>query len=312
MRIKLCGLVACAAMLVAGLVSCQQEEIPQSLQYPILFGYSDTRAVAGLDDLQENGFKVYAYFKGNTGNSATFEKEVTYDEDKNVWGYEGLEYWIPGVEYWFKAFYPVSLKGVGSYSVKNTDSSQSLTITDFNITQQVDIMVASATAKVPEGASYPEGEGGSVVKLNFQHLLACIEIKIKSAVSGVKVESITIEGANNTGTYTSVDNKWTASSTDDITIDSGVELELNADYVPVTGDGILVIPASAKGKTLIIKTRNGATEKKYSVEFPENNVWDKGKKYSYTLEIKQSNIVFSEPKVDEWDSENATGSVIIK
>ena len=63
MRIKLCGLVACAAMLVAGLVSCQQEEIPQSLQYPILFGYSDTRAVADLEDLQDNGFKVYAYFK---------------------------------------------------------------------------------------------------------------------------------------------------------------------------------------------------------------------------------------------------------
>lgn len=307
MRIKLCGLVACAAMLVAGLVSCQQEEIPQSLQYPILFGYSDTRAVADLDDLKDNGFKVYAYFKGNTGNSATFEKEVTYDEDANVWGYEGLEYWIPGVEYWFKAFYPVSLEGVGSYGVTNTNSSQNLTISEFNITKQVDIMVASATAKVPEGASYPAGDNGSVVPLKFQHLLACVDIKIKSAISGITINKVTIGNADNLGEYSN--DEWTSTSSDDIEVDSNKALTVGDDFVSVVGDGVLVIPASPAGKYLAVEASNGKT---YEVDFPSTVDWEKGKKYSYTLEIKQSNIVFSEPKVDEWDSENATGSVIIK
>jgi hypothetical protein len=292
-------------MLVAGLVSCQQEEIPQSLQYPILFGYSDTRAVADLEDLQGNGFKVYAYFKGNTNNSATFEKEVTYDKDAKVWGYEGLEYWIPGVEYWFKAFYPVSLNGVGSYGVDNTDSSQSLTITDFDITKQVDIMVASATTKVPEGASYPVG--GSVVDLTFQHLLACVDIKIKSAISGLIINKVTIGNADNLGEYSN--DEWTSESSDDIEVDSDVELTVGDDFVSVVGNGVLVIPASPAHKYLAIEASNGKT---YEVDFPSTIDWEKGKKYSYTLEIKQSNIVFSEPKVDEWDSENATGSVIIK
>lgn len=305
MRIKLCGLVACAAMLVAGLVSCQQEEIPQSLQYPILFGYSNTRAVADLDDLKDNGFKVYAYFEGNAGNGATFEKEVTYDNDAMVWGYEGLEYWIPGVEYWFKAFYPVSLEGVGYYSVENTDSSQSLTIKGFDITKQVDIMVATATAQVPEGASHPVG--GSVVTLNFQHLLACVDIKIKSEIRDLTINKVTIGDANNLGKYSN--DEWTSESSCDIEVDSDKGLTVGDDFVSVVGDGVLVIPASPAGKYLAIEASNGKT---YEVDFPSTVAWEKGKKYSYTLEIKQSNIVFSEPKVDEWDSENATGSVIIK
>lgn len=309
MRIKLCGLIACAAMLAAGVVSCQQhDDIPQGVKYPILFDSPDTRATADIDDLKNNGFMVYAYVDGNV-NDITFNKVVEYNDTHKVWAFETPEYWIPHTNYTFKAFYPSSFTA-GQLSVDTTKTDLNFKITGVDVVNhQEDILVASATAVVPEGKAYPER---SIVDLNFQHLLACIEIKIKSAVSGVRVESITIEGANNTGTYTSVDNKWTASSTNDITIDSGVDLEWNADYVPVTGDGILVIPASAEGKTLIIKTRNGATEKKYSVEFPEDNEWKMGKKYTYTAEIKQDYIVFNEPDVDEWDSENATGSVIIK
>lgn len=310
MRIKLCGLVACAAMLVAGLVSCQQEDIPQSLQYPILFDSADTRATATIADLKTNGFIVYAYVDGNV-NDITFNKVVEYNDEYDVWAFKSPEYWIPNTNYTFKAFYPAELTS-GTLTVGST-SDLNFKITEFDVVNhQEDILVASATASVAPGASVPTGTNGSVVPLKFQHLLACIEIKIKSVVSGVKVESITIEGADNLGTYTSDSNKWVSTNKDDITIDSGVELVLNADYVPVTGDGILVIPASAKGKTLIIKTINGATEKKYSVEFPDDNEWKMGKKYTYTAEIKQDNIVFNEPDVDEWDSENATGSVIIK
>ncbi len=309
MRIKLCGLIACAAMLAAGIVSCQQhDDIPQGVKYPILFDSPDTRATATKESLKNNGFMVYAYVDGNV-NDITFNKVVKYNETYDVWAFETPEYWIPHTNYSFKAFYPSSFTA-GELSVDTTKTDLNFTITGFDVANhQEDILVASAIAVVPEGKAYPEK---SVVDLNFQHLLACIEIKIKSAVSGVKVESITIEGADNLGTYTSDSNKWVSTNKDEITIDSGVELELNANHVNVTGDGILVIPASAEGKTLIIKTINGATEKRYSVEFPDDNVWAMGKKYTYTAEIKQDYIVFNEPDVDEWDSENATGSVIIK
>lgn len=307
MRIKLCGLVACAAMLVAGLVSCQQEEIPQSLQYPILFGYSDTRATATIADLKTNGFKVYAYFEGNAGNGATFEKKVTYDEDVKVWGYEGLEYWIPGVEYWFKAFYP-SVPSAGTLTVANTDKNQDFTITGFDITKQEDIMVASATARVEAGASAPTN--GSVVDLNFQHLLANVTINVLCELgSGVTVERVELRNVTTTGNY---NGGWSATTKGSFGFNSNISVNKannDTDSVDITNGGILVIPEQINGSQ---KVYVNTSFKEYEIEFPTKYSWNSGQKYSYTLVVKQENIEFNEPKVEIWDEENATGSVVIK
>ena len=309
MRIKLCGLIACAAMLAAGVVSCQQhDDIPQGVKYPILFDSPDTRATATIADLKNNGFMVYAYVDGNV-NDITFNKNVEYDSEYSVWAFKEPEYWIPYTNYTFKAFYPSSFTA-GKLNVDTTKKDLNFEITEFDVVNhQEDILVASATAVVPEGKSYPEK---SIVDLNFQHLLACIDIKIKSAINGVTISTITIQDAETNGTYSSATGEWNSSEYGDIEANSNVKLEVGEDYVAVTHDGILVIPASAEGKILIIETQNGGTTKSYSVEFPDDNEWVKGKKYTYTVEIKQDNIVFNEPDVDEWDSENATGSVIIK
>jgi hypothetical protein len=312
MRIKLCGLIACAAMLAAGVVSCQQhDDIPQGVKYPILFDSPDTRAVADLDDLKE-GFKVYAFVEGNAG-STSFTKDVVYNADNSVWAFESPEYWIPYTTYSFKAFYPATLTA-GTLEVDNSSNALNFTISNFDVVNhQVDVMVASATAKVESGPVPTSGDvNGNRVNLNFQHLLACVEIQMKSAISGVTIDEIHIEGANNEETYTSSSGTWTNGKPGTIQFDSGVELEAGADeYKVVTSDGILVIPASSSGKTLVIATTIGSNEKEYRVEFPEIN-WAKGTKYTYTAEIKQNNIVFQNLEVDEWDSENATGSVIIK
>ena len=312
MRIKLCGLIACAAMLAAGVVSCQQhDDIPQGVKYPILFDSPDTRAVADLADLKE-GFKVYAYVQGNAG-STSFAKDVVYNADNSVWAFESPEYWIPYTTYSFKAFYPATLTA-GTLKVDNSSNALNFTISNFDVVNhQVDVMVASATAKVESGPVPTSGDvNGNRVNLEFKHLLACIDIKIKSAINGVTISKITIQDAETNGTYSSATGVWNSDAYGDIETSSNVKLEVGKDYVAVTHGGILVIPASAEGKKLIIETQNGGTTKSYSVEFPDDNEWVKGKKYTYTVEIKQDNIVFNEPDVDEWDSENATGSVIIK
>ena len=309
MRIKLCGLVACAAMLVAGLVSCQQEDdLPKGVRYPIVFSNADTRAVADADNLKE-GFKVYAFVQGNAG-STSFAKDVEYYETQGVWAFTSPEYWIPNTTYSFKAFYPKKLTA-GTLTVDNSSKDQYYTISNFDVVNhQEDILVASATATVESGSVPTSGDvNGSKVTLKFQHILALVDIKMKSAISGLTIDTVTIGDADNEGEYSSSTGKWTPTKSGDIEVDSGKALTVGNDFVPVVGDGILVIPASPAGKYLEIEASNG---KKYKVDFPSTIEWEKGKKYSYTLEIKQSNIVFNEPKVDEWDSENATGSVIIK
>ena len=293
-------------MLASSLQSCQtQVEIPDGAIYPILFGSTETRAVANLDNLKSNGFKVYAYFEGNQG-SASFANNVQHAVVKglDVWSFTTPEYWIPDTKYWFKAFYPTELPE-GTLTVNQDTSAQNFTIKGFDIVNhQVDIMVAEATASVDDGATAPES--GSVVNLTFQHLLACIEVQMKSAISNVSITKITLENADNNATYK--DGTWTADGSGEIEIAPTDGSLSSTVYKSVTNDGILVIPGSSSGKSFYIETNINKT---YRVNIPEIT-WVKGNKYTYTAEIKQNNIIFNEPNVDEWDSENATGSVIIK
>ena len=311
MRIKLCGLIACAAMLAAGVVSCQQhDDIPQGVKYPILFDSPDTRATATIDDLKTNGFMVYAFVEGNAG-STSFAKKVTHSvvEDRDIWALETPEYWLPDTDYYFKAFYPSELSA-GTLEVYNTNENQYFKITDFDITKQEDIMVASATASVEAGAPAPAS--GSVVPLEFKHLLANVTINALSELATpVDIERVELRtvatkadysGAWSTGNYGSGNFGYDS----DLTLNKATS---ETDYTDITNGGILVIPEQINGtQKIYVKT----SFKEYDVAFPTTYSWNAGQKYTYTLIIKQENIEFNEPKVEIWDEENATGSVVIK
>ena len=271
-------------------------------EYPILFGYSDTRAVADLDTLEAEGFKVYAYFTGYAddpqGRYGTFEKYVEHTT-QNVWAYEGLEYWIPGVSYWFTAFYPHDLSGL---QIQNNTKDQSYTISGFDITEQVDVMVAKKATSVPANAVAPSD--GSKVSLNFEHLLSCVVVELHTSMSDVTVTKVSL--LNITDGESCTNGAWTANSHLTASLFYDEDTQVTNTNTDVTGGGFLVIPGKCD-VTLKIET----TQKDYEVKLSVD--WAKGKKYTYTAEIKQNNIIFDDlPHVDVWDSESATGSVIIK
>lgn len=295
--------VLIAILAVVALASCHQEDAPQGVKYPILFGNTDTRAVADLDDLKDSGFKVYAYVQGNAG-STSFAKDVVYNTANSVWAFESPEYWIPGCEYSFKAFYP-PVSSAGTLNIVNTDEDQNFTIKNFDITKQEDIMVASATESVEAGASAPAN--GSVVKLTFQHLLACVVVKIKAEVN-VTINNVSLKYVPVNGSY--ADGLWSYSSQGNIEKD-GLNESLSSssnEYHDVTDGGFLVFPCGVNGTELYIKT----SDKTYELPLTAPTSWVAGNRYSYTLTIKQNDILFDEPSVEEWDEENATGSVVIK
>lgn len=304
--------LALFATILCSLCSCNNGDgdFSGGNRYPILFGSVDSRAVADIESLKTEGFEVYAYFVGNTGAAATFEKDVTYSPDQNVWGYEGIQYWIPGTNYWFRAFYPSNLEGL---EVNNTNNAQSFTISDFDINKQVDVMVSNqescsvgAQSDVP---TWPENSNntGSVVNLKFNHILACVVIKVKSEIDNITIRTIELGGADDFGDYNG--ETWSSENTTTITMTSGTSLTKGADFADVTKGGILVIPNGSTGKTLKIEASN----KVYNINFPAGT-WEKGNKYTYTVSIKQDDIIFVDaaPYVEEWESESATGSVIIK
>lgn len=288
---------ALSLVLCTGLQSCHNEKI--SSGYPILFRCADvTRAEATITDLQDNGFDVNAYFTAN-GSKFDFTKSLSYDADSRIWGYNDIEYWLPGATYYFKALYPTN-----AGTIDNSTSAQSLTISNFDVTSQTDLLVAETEAIVVD-ASIGSPTGGSVVNLQFKHLLACVEIKIKSSIN-VTINKITLNDIENFCKYS---NGWQSNGNrTDLEITSDVELTPGADAQSVTGS-ILVVPIMTGYETITIEASN----KTYSnISLPENTSWKNGRKYTYVAEIKQNDIIFNEPSVKVWDSESATGSVIIQ
>lgn len=276
-------------------------------KYPILFRCSDeTRAEATVESMKGdgNGFDVYAYIVGSTGATDSFDRNVKWDG--SAWSYTNTEYWIPGATYWFKAVYPQ-----GIATVDNDDNTQAVTITDYEISNQYDILVAE-TDRVGLKAT-PEDQApttGSVVSLQFQHLLANVTIKVLSELETLEIERIELRNIASKGDYNGSwianDSKCTLGIDSDITLNKA---ESDTDYTDITNGGFIVIPEQINGtQKLYIKT----SFNEYEISLPTTPRWDSGQKYSYTLTINQEYIEFNEPKVDIWDEENATGSVVIK
>lgn len=306
--------IASFALLLAVGVACSTDDVPQEPlgTYPILFRCMDeTRAVATVGSMKSDttGFAVYAFFTNNAINaSQSFNKTVKYDDQSSKWLYSGLEYWIPGATYYFKAVYPTTI----DYAVDNSTTTQPLTITGYDITNQYDILVAEAGPLTVDPVVGAPGSG-SIVYLNFQHLLANVTIKAMSELATpVDIERIELRTVAKKADY--IGNKWSAQSftKGDFGFDSNWTLNKavsETDYTDITNGGILVIPEQINGtQELYIKT----SHKEYKVSFPTTYTWNPGQKYTYTLIIKQENIEFNEPKVEIWDEENATGSVVIK
>lgn len=292
-----------AVAIASATLSCQKDSPVQDGRYPILFDCTDynTRAIADITDLQ-NGFEVYAYLK--TGENAfDFAKDVRYEPDTWTWTYDEIEYWWPETSYSFMAFYPSD-----TFTVTNTEDGQSYSlISDYSVLTQTALLTASETRNVGvEGIIAPDE--GSVVNLTFQHLLSCVVINLKSEISGVTVKEVSFTNIAENGTCEN--GQWTFGTTTDMLKykPEDLTLEVNAGFVDATNGGFLVIPQDIDGNQYINVT---TTDKTYQAVIPDIT-WASGNKYTYSMTIKQDNIVFSEPTVVEWDEENATGSVIIK
>ena len=300
--------IASFALLLAVGVACSTDDVPQEPlgTYPILFRCMDeTRAVATVGSMQSdsNGFAVYAFFTNNNA-SQSFDKNVKYTNGS--WTYQhnnqALEYWIPGATYYFKAVYPTTI----NYAVGNSTTTQPLTITGYDITNQYDILVAEAGPLTVDPVVGAPGSG-SVVSLQFKHLLACVVVKIKAEVN-VTINNVSLKYVPVNGSYAG--GLWSYSSQGNIEKD-GLNKSLSSssnEYHDVTDGGFLAFPCDINETKLYIKT----SDKTYELPLTAPTSWVAGNRYTYTLTIKQDNILFDEPTVEEWDEENATGSVVIK
>lgn len=302
MRLNKWGSVLVALVFALGLQSCEKYNQEEDSRYPILFSNNSTRAVAGENEVKQNGFRVYAHLRNIESQTVAgnFDRKVTFEN--STWGYTGVLYWLPGMEYDFTAIYPADPFKNGDYTFEVT--SEGFSITDYKVSSQTDLMVGNVTRQVPLGQNAPNE--GSTVNITLNHILSCVEIKAKTDLDNITVHSLTLENIKDHGNYSS--GVWNSNNTGSAECISNTQLVKNAGFTDITKGGFVVIP----GEYNTVKLRLEASNKTYILDIPEIN-WIKGKKYTYTVEIKQNYIIFNDsPKVDQWDSESATGSVIIK
>ena len=308
--------------LVPLFVSCttSQEDVPMKEEEQSAIGFAakvqNSRAVAELEDVKNNGFSVW----GGFGNTNVFDAtKVTYT-DADGWGYGETRYWTYN-SYNFYAVYPdVTYNAYPANKVMISNTSEQLTIKEFNSSLGYDLMYAKAIAI--DGSNPPDD-----VSFTFNHTMTQLSVSLKKHENNeydeVKVIGVYVYGMYGKGDYelTASTEAWT--NLDEITY-YGKEVgpfTLEIDGYVSCATGIMVIPQPFTGMDINLLIAysykaNGAENSSVqylNVPIPTTASWDIRKKITYngTIEVNDK-IVFSTPVVESWGAEQAGGTVIIK
>lgn len=279
-----------------------------------------TRAVAGLSDIQANGFSVWGGF---SANEHLFDgRKVTYAGGQ--WGYDDPEVWTFNT-YNFHGIYPAT--DAGAYTTcATTNNNLRLEIKGFDANSEIDLL--HATEQDLDGSTAP------FVNLSFKHTLTNVSVQLtkhaENATDDIKVKQVYLLGLSTQGDYV-----WTKEG-DNITatwnltegqtptnmgqvfsesLETGTYKDFLTDMLlmpqpvhPENHPVVLLIVydyAISGGETI----ENNIL---YTL-LPENPVWDVNTKITYKAIIHaQKDIIFATPTVEEWGSAQVGGTIIIK
>ena len=193
--------LAALCLVFAALTSCNKNQFPSddlsqgldpSSGAPIAFSTEDafTKAAGETDEeallaVRAGGFCVWSWFQGTTaghmfGENGTLVQDKNYDpalqpEEQNPtqnWTYSPLRYWLNGT-YDFAAVYPSTV--AGKYAPANPGDAPTLTVTDYDVTKDDDILVAFMNDVAGDDGKTPHDP----VYFSFKHALSCVQLQLK-------------------------------------------------------------------------------------------------------------------------------------
>lgn len=313
--------------------------------------------VSDVADIQNdpNGFRVWSWFEGSTpgpmfGAGGT---PVTYDTRDAVWTYLPTRYWMNGI-YDFAAIYPAAIttgKGEtavttpinGTYAPASTGSVPTLTVPDFDVTSQTDLLVAFNNGT--DGTGINGATPPSVVNLNFKHALTKINIRIEQDMiedeenhyfikrvlfSGIKVNGKYVASLDNDALNGSWDITSSRVSSFNKTFEGDGEqlkkIDENGKVVPnplkVWGEnGLLLIPQEVGTDAMqvlieydyVLNDSDTKTSRSITTYLPAStDLWQSGKAITYVIPIAEpSEIIFAKPTIEPWGDESQSGDTII-
>ena len=267
-------------------------------------------------------FSVWGNYTDNASGSGTvtgvFDAEkVTYSAGTG-WGYENTEYWYPGKTYRFYALYP-SVDELGAGTTAACDNAGNFTVTGFDATHGIDLMVARAE---PQGINSVQ-DPASPVAFTFAHRLARLSFAGRAGggeatVTAFKVNGVTwkadlscpAEGNPSwSGAQKTADGDSRLTKADgDITVTDGNTTTILGDVLlpphsadELAADAVISMAYRLKGdtgddRTAVVRLATGTI-----------TAWGAGQQYSYTLTVSASSITLTW-KVKDWDEQNTNVS----
>lgn len=287
----------------------QQSREPQLDTAAIGFATSVTRSTTGPVSgfAAGDGFDVWAQMVMTdaggsplTGTPVTvFSEEPVTTADGTVWSYVNTKYWEVA-DYAFAAIFPAEVDGASV--AFDTSGNPVFKIDNYNATANYDLMTASQTASY-RGTASP-------VQFQFEHLLSRVSIAGRAENGNVTINSITLTGVSESGSYDSASgwsglaagNGFTASN-----------IQLNGTTADVIGNRLMIPqPVSGMEVSVNYKPDGASASLSATYELPVTEFvssWEPGRSYRYTFVVYGNRIIFDKPTVTAWD--DATGGIIV-
>ena len=296
------------ALLLTACADKQGDE-PKTDTSAIGFSTSVTRSASGPVSgfAAGDGFDVWAQMVMTdaggdplTGTPiAVFTEEPVTTADGSVWSYVNTKYWEVA-NYAFAAIFPAEVDGASV--AFDTSGNPVFKIDNYNATANYDLMTASQTASY-RGTASP-------VQFQFEHLLSRVSIAGRAENGNVTINSITLTGVSESGSYDSASgwsglaagNGFTASN-----------IQLNGTTADVIGNK-LMIPQPVGGMEVSVNYKPDGASASLSAtyELPVTEFvssWEPGRSYRYTFVVYGNRIIFDKPTVTAWN--DATGGIIV-
>lgn len=299
--------------------------------------FSNISTKATLDDIQMNGFGVWALLDNATVTDELIlnNAEVTYNSEAGSWKYSPLRYWIDESVFTFLAAYPYD---ESIYTLDKSNSSLNLSLSETP-SQEDYLMATNMTDTSVEGFA-------RTVDLQFKHILTSVSLNIwrdhgKHQNDQMRIRKVTLSNILKGGTYSSNTDRW-AVSNERLTMEKiyeGGSDEDNIGAAQVNDDGTLetitrlgpadpfgdmmLIPQTLDGSSPVslkiqyeLKRQNAADWETAELETVLPNItWESNKRYTYNVvlsSVTDITIYYIQTKVDPWGTPQVGGTVIIK
>ncbi len=344
MNVKTLKYFIATVAIMSMVCSCDRHSIETPQEDTLsAIGFSNVSTKATLDDIQKDGFGVWA----SISNSQVVKQElmenqyVKYDDGK--WEYSPLRYWLPETEFNFIATYPYDQNGK-YYTFDSENSAVRLTVTETPSEEDF-LMATNMTDTSVEGFS-------ETVDLQFKHLLTSVSLNIwKDNVHNqdqMRIIYVTLGNIRKSGTYSSNEDKWSPTN-DKITLEKIYENFSDSDDIGsarVNTDGTLTpgVYDPAKPFTdqlLIPQTIDASNKVSLKIYYqlwrdtgddtdPDGTknwedaeleaylpygTWEPNRRYTYNVvlsSVKDIVFYYIQTKITPWGAPQVGGTIIIK